>query len=85
MRSINLGYTIPAKLIQKTGLNSVKVYVTAANPFILYSPFVKSGLGFDPEGTGTGGAIGGVTGRAVTVGLTTPSTRQFMFGVNARF
>jgi TonB-linked SusC/RagA family outer membrane protein len=93
VRSINLGYTIPSKLVEKAGINSLRFYFTAQNPFIVYSPFVSSGLGFDPEGTGTGGAVQtqgasanqGVSSRAITVGLNTPSTRQFIVGVNAKF
>jgi TonB-linked SusC/RagA family outer membrane protein len=91
VRSINLGYTFPNALLGRTGLSNLRVYLTAQNPFIVYSPFVKAGLGFDPEGTGTGGALqsqGGVNSapaRAITIGLATPSTRQFIFGLNLRF
>ncbi len=31
--------------------------MTALNPFIIYSPLVKDGLGLDPEGNGYGGAV----------------------------
>ncbi len=89
VRSINLGYNFSSLLAAKMGLAGLRVYATANNPFILYSPFVKSGLGVDPEGTGVGGAIGGnqsvQNGRAITVGLDLPSTRQFLFGLNAKF
>jgi TonB-linked SusC/RagA family outer membrane protein len=88
VRSINLGYNFSTAMAGKLGLAGLRIYATANNPFILYSPFVKSGLGVDPEGTGTGGAIGGtqsVQNRAITVGLDLPSTRQFLFGINAKF
>jgi TonB-dependent starch-binding outer membrane protein SusC len=87
MRSINLGYSIPEKWLGRTGLNSVRVYASAVNPFIIYSPFVRSGYGIDPEGTGTGGTVDtqAVNARAITVGLDVPSTRQFLFGLNVRF
>ena len=88
IRSINLGYSFPSALASKLGLGSLRLYATANNPFILYSPFVKSGLGVDPEGTGVGGAIGNnaiANGRAITAGLDLPSTRQFLFGINAKF
>jgi TonB-linked SusC/RagA family outer membrane protein len=93
VRTINFGYTIPSALMQRAGISSLRVYFTVQNPFLLYSPFVKKGLGFDPEGTGTGGAVQtegananeGVSARAITVGLNTPSTRQFIFGVNVKF
>jgi len=78
-------------LIRKAGLNSVRVYFTAENPFIIYSPLVRDKLALDPEGNGYGGAInssaGGspVQGRAITVNLNTPPTRQFLFGINLKF
>jgi TonB-dependent starch-binding outer membrane protein SusC len=90
MRSINLGYTLPASILRKTGLQSARIYVTAENPFILYSPLVKAGLAFDPEGTGFGGAVqttggaGSVQGRAITLGETVPPVRKFIIGVNIR-
>jgi hypothetical protein len=44
------------------------------NPFIFYSPFVKDGLGPDPEGNGYGGAISSPTaGGSVGVGGTGPN------------
>ncbi|MGI4022875.1 MAG: SusC/RagA family TonB-linked outer membrane protein [Janthinobacterium lividum] len=101
MRSINFGYTIPAKLIQKAGISSLRVYATCFNPFIIYSPLVRSGYAIDPEGNATGGivtsqvnasypAAGGgnaSTGssRAITVNLNNPQTRTFQLGINARF
>ena len=45
MRSINFGYTLPSEMIRKAGFRSLHVYATCANPFIIYSPLVKSGLG----------------------------------------
>jgi TonB-dependent starch-binding outer membrane protein SusC len=90
MRTITLGYEFNKGLISRAKLTSVRLYVTAQNPFIIYSPFVKAGLGFDPEGNGFGNTVnsqGGVTsvqGRAITVGLSAPSTRQFIIGLNVK-
>lgn len=91
VRSINLGYTIPSKFLARSGVSSLRVYVTAQNPFILYSPFVRDGWGIDPEGNGYGGvstsSVGGtpVPGRAITVNLAAPPTHQFNVGVNLKF
>jgi hypothetical protein len=98
MRSINLGYTIPAKALGRSGITNLRVYLTALNPFILYSPFVKAGYGPDPEGNGYGGAVastsagnsvgvGGANGqsRVITVNANNPSTRAFNIGVNLQF
>lgn len=74
-RSINFGYTIPAGILKRAGITSLRVYVTALNPFIIYSPFVKDGLGPDPEGNGYGGAVSSPTaGGSIGVGGTTNTT-----------
>lgn len=91
-RSINLGYELPANLLRKINVNSLRVYVNATNPFIIYSPFVDAGFGPDPEGNGYGGAVN-PTGasevsaptRQVSVNLNNPSIRQYTIGVNLKF
>jgi TonB-dependent starch-binding outer membrane protein SusC len=92
-RSINLGYEIPSKPLNRVGIRSLRVYVTAVNPFILYSPFVDDGFGPDPEGNGFGGAVTspsagsstGAPGRQISVNANNPSTRQFLVGMNLKF
>ncbi len=92
-RSINLGYNLPASLTRKMRFGSLRVYVNATNPFIIYSPLVKDKLAIDPEGNGYGGSVssvGGdnvaaVQGRQISVNLNNPSTRTFTLGVNAKF
>lgn len=98
MRSINLGYTVPSKGLNRAGITSLRIYVTALNPFIIYSPFVKAGFGPDPEGNGYGGAVsstaagsstgvGGTNGvsRQITVNANNPSTREFNIGLSLKF
>jgi TonB-linked SusC/RagA family outer membrane protein len=91
IRSINLGYNFPSKITNRIGISSLRVYLSAQNPFILWSPLVRDGLGIDPEGNGNGNAIGSTAGgtpvvaRAITVGMGVPPTRQYMFGVNVKF
>ncbi len=94
VRSINFGYTVPSKFLNKAGINSFRIYVTAQNPFILYSPFVRAGLGIDPEGNGYGGGVTeqtigssstGTGNRQISVNANNPSTRQFNIGVNLKF
>ncbi len=97
-RSINLGYDLPASILKKAGIKSLRIYVTALNPFIISSPFVKGGFGPDPEGNGYGGGIasqqaggsvgaGGVNGagRQISVNANNPATRQFNVGMNLKF
>jgi TonB-dependent starch-binding outer membrane protein SusC len=98
MRSINLGYSIPARGLNKAGITSLRVYVNVLNPFVIYSPFVHDGFGPDPEGNGYGGAVastaaGGSTGvggtngvsRQITVNANNPATRSFNLGVQLKF
>jgi len=86
MRSINLGYTFNANLLNRIKAQSIRAYVTVQNPFVLYSPYMREG-GVDPEATTLGSS--GVQdpgnlarGRALTIGLSTPPTRSFIFGLN---
>jgi hypothetical protein len=98
VRTIDLGYTLPGRLLGKVGLQSLRVYVSAQNPFILWAPLVSDNLGLDPEGnasnnnngnTNTVGTQGGgataVSTRAIIVQMGVPPTRQFIFGLNLRF
>jgi TonB-linked SusC/RagA family outer membrane protein len=98
MRSINLGYTVPSRAMNKAGITSLRIYVTALNPFIIYSPFVKDGFGPDPEGNGYGGGVastnaggsvgaGGTNGqsRQISVNANNPSTREFNIGLSLKF
>jgi TonB-linked SusC/RagA family outer membrane protein len=92
IRTIDLGYNFSSRLLSKTGIQSMRLYFSAQNPFILWSPLVHAGLGLDPEGNGNrntvgiqgGGAIS-VPSRAITVDMGVPPTRQFIVGVNLKF
>jgi len=97
VRSINIGYQIPSRFLSKAGITSCRVFATVINPFIIYSPMVRDGLAIDPEGTGTGntgnpavltpqgGSTNAAPGRAITLHITTPPTREFLFGLNLKF
>ncbi|HEX8678131.1 MAG TPA: TonB-dependent receptor [Segetibacter sp.] len=91
-RSINLGYQLPSSLLGRVGISSVRIYLNATNPFILYSPFVREKLALDPEGNGYGGAVSASGGgeasvpeRQISVNLNNPPSRQYTLGVNVRF
>jgi TonB-linked SusC/RagA family outer membrane protein len=88
MRSINLGYTFDDKILKKISAQSIRLYLSVQNPFVLYSPYMKMG-GLDPEATGTGNQgvqdPGNISGRALTIGLSTPPTRSFNLGLNITF
>jgi len=71
IRTISLGYTLGPGINHKIGSRSMRVYATASDPFILFSPYRNIG-GIDPEGTGT-------------VGIDTPPTWSMIFGVSMSF
>ncbi|MBN8575926.1 MAG: TonB-dependent receptor [Cytophagales bacterium] len=94
VRSINFGYTLPKSLTEKISAKNARVYVTAQNPFLLWSPYVFKHNGVDPEPTGQGGtgivATGGNfrTGGnnpALVISASTPPTRSFIVGINLTF
>ena len=92
IRTLDLGYTIPTNLVNKAKIQSLRVYVSAQNPFILWAPLIRDHLGIDPEGNGTGNSVNSTTGntpinntRAITVGMGVPPTRQWIVGVNVKF
>ena len=88
MRSINLGYSFNAKVLSSIKAQLIRIYVTAQNPFVLYSPYMRAG-GVDPEATALGNTgvqnPGNLSTRALTIGLATPPTRAFLFGLNVSF
>jgi hypothetical protein len=69
IKTISLGYTVPKKHLKKIGVDKLRVYFTADNPFI----HTKSGYlkNYDPE-------KGGDDDYA-------PLSRQYVFGVNLSF
>ncbi len=90
VRSINFGYTLPTKLLSRASISSARIFVTVTNPFIIYSSMVRDGYAIDPEGTGTGGALGPQGGgtsapaRTITMSINTPPTQEFIFGINLK-
>ena len=90
VRTITLGYTFDLK---RFGIDRLRAYATVQNPFVLFSPYTNE-CGLDPE-TNTLSDNGGTM--AVTmdgykgahkipvIGYNTPSTRNFLFGINLTF
>jgi hypothetical protein len=75
-RSIALGYTLPANLVQKANLGSVRVYAQALNPIL-----ITNYPGIDPEISSNGNT-------ALTPGVdrnTVGQARTFTFGLNIGF
>ncbi len=80
VRNITLGYNIPTALTEKVKIASLRVYVSAQNPFI----FSNYGDNLDPEaGRGRDATNQREQTNEIPIGI--PSVRSFLFGVNARF
>jgi len=73
IKEIQLGYTFPKKITQKVKLNNLRVY-TSLEDFFTFTNYI----GFDPEVTGVGNALGVDKGSY-------PTSRKVIFGVNVIF
>jgi hypothetical protein len=81
IRSMSLGYSVPAGLVKKWGLRSLRFYATAKDPFILFSPYRNKYHGLDPEASGSKSS----TDPTVTLSLDTPPSWSMLFGLNVTF
>lgn len=69
VKTISLGYTVPRKHLTKLGIEKLRVYFTADNPFIYTkSDYIKD---YDPEKGGNDDYA--------------PLSRQYVFGINMTF
>lgn len=87
IRTITLGYNFSEKWLKSTGIQRVRVYCTVSNPFILFSPYTKMSH-MDPETNSYGdqnSAVSAAPHRILTIGTNTPSTRDYIFGLNVTF
>jgi len=91
IRSISLGYNFEQQAVKNLGINALRLYATVQNPFVFFSDYMRHGGGVDPEGTNMGDTgnnstdTGGIQARQIVVGLNTPPTRNFIFGLNITF
>ncbi len=74
IRNINLGYTVPAALTKKIGVESLRVFSSIQQPKI-WSQYMTKYNGVDPEVTEGGSTNNGVT----------PSTKVITIGLNVKF
>lgn len=88
IRTITLGYNLPDKLLSNLGLGRARIYFTAQNPFVFFSSF-EDETGLDPEPNSfireNTATEGGMPSRLLSVGTNTPSTRNYIFGLNITF
>ena len=89
VRNISLGYNFDQqKWLKNFGIQSLRAYVSIQNPFVICSPFHKE-TGLDPETNSYGNenvaVTSGIQSRFLTVGTNSPSTRNYLFGINLTF
>jgi hypothetical protein len=74
--------------MEKAHINQLRLYVTAQNPFVMFSPYHRES-GMDPETNSYGDQNQAVTTqvqrRLPVVGTNTPSTRNYLIGLNLTF
>lgn len=88
IRTISLGYNFSEDLLKSVGISRARLYFTVQNPFVLFSPY-NDETGLDPEPNSyireNSATEGGMPKRFLSIGTNTPSTRNFIFGVNLTF
>ena len=87
VRTITLGYNFNQRWMKNAGIDKLRLYCTVQNPFVLFSPYNKES-GMDPETNSYGDENAAVTSyskRLLTIGTNTPSTRNYLVGINLTF
>jgi len=89
IQTITLGYNFKQKWIKSAGIDNLRLYITLQNPFIMFSPYYKLS-GMDPQPNSYGNENAAVPlsinlRRLLTVGNNTPSTRNYLIGLNLTF
>ena len=90
IRTITLGYNFESnKWFKKSGIDRLRVYFTVQNPLVMFSPY-KNESGMDPETNSYANENAAVAypvnlKRMLTIGTNTPTTRNYLFGINLTF
>jgi TonB-linked SusC/RagA family outer membrane protein len=89
IRAMTLGYNIDnINGFKNTGIDRLRLYVTVQNPFVMFSPYYKES-GMDPETNSYGNENAATTAtyqrRLLTIGTNTPTTRNYLIGLDLAF
>lgn len=91
VQAMTLGYNFNQSWLKKAGISRLRVYFTAQNPFVLFSPYHNQ-TGLDPETNTYANNSGNIAvayssnlSRLLTVGYNTPSTHNFIMGINITY
>jgi len=87
IRTITLGYNFKQKWLKYAGIEKLRLYGTVQNPFILFSAYHNQS-GMDPETNSYGNqnqAVNSYNARTLVIGTNTPSTHNYLMGINITF
>jgi hypothetical protein len=90
IRTITLGYNFAnINWIKNKGIDKLRLYFTVENPFVMFSPYHKES-GMDPETNSYANENAAVPAsynlrRLLTIGTNTPSTRNYLIGIDMTF
>jgi TonB-linked SusC/RagA family outer membrane protein len=89
VRTISLGYNLDRfGWIKNAGINRLRLYATVQNPFVMFSPYNRES-GMDPETNSYGNENTAITNayqrRLLIIGTNTPSTRNYLIGLDLTF
>lgn len=89
VKTITLGYNFnKSAIMDNLGIERLRIYGTVQNPFVMFSPYHKES-GMDPETNSRGNENAAVTDtyrpRLLTIGTNSPSTRNYLIGINLTF
>jgi hypothetical protein len=89
VRTISFGYNFEnIRLVKNLGINKLRLYFIAQNPFVMFSPYNKES-GMDPETNSYGNENNATNGfyqrRLLILSSNTPTTRNYLFGINLTF
>ncbi len=80
LKNVQLGYSLPAALTQRVGLERVRFYLTGQNLVTL----TRMDIGFDPEITEFNNSLQTTDGK-VNSGRIYPNFKTYAFGLDVRF
>lgn len=92
VRTITLGYNFDQLgWVMDRGISRLRLYATVQNPFVFFSPYHRDS-GMDPETNSFANENSAVTigqndqrSRLLTTGTNTPTTRNYIIGLNLTF
>jgi len=89
INTITVGYNVRSELLKTAGFEKLRLYGTLQNPFVLFSPYYNE-TGMDPQTNsyaddGAANAMPPTPSRFLIVAANTPSTKNFIIGVNVTF